>query len=137
MNCRIREMRESTGLTQKAFAELFSIPLSTLQKWEQGAAEPAPYILKMITKLLPEKYSDKECIQASERYRFYYDALRNTVTDQCGTRIPLSCSIENINRRNLGIYFERLFDSYYEMQKEFQKDCDLDHRLPYTLTVMT
>ena len=137
MSCRIKEMRERTGLTQKAFAELFSIPLSTLQKWEQGAAEPAPYILEMIKRLLPEKNSDNECIQASERYRFYYDAIRNIVTDQRGTSIPLPCSVENVKRHNLGIYFERLFDSYYDLQKEFREDCKMDHELPYTLTIMT
>ena len=36
----VKEIRESTGMSQKAFAELYGIPLSTLRNWEQGIRKP-------------------------------------------------------------------------------------------------
>ena len=45
--------REKTGLSQAKFANLFSISLSTLQKWEQGQRHPrgpALVLLNVIAK---------------------------------------------------------------------------------------
>lgn len=49
----IRELRDSTGMTQKEFANMYGIPLSTLRKWEQGESSPAPYILNLLARTLP------------------------------------------------------------------------------------
>ena len=56
----IKEIRNSTGLTQRDFSKKFDIPLSTLRKWEQGETKPAPYIIKMLSQLLPlsEEYAE-------------------------------------------------------------------------------
>lgn len=32
----IKEIRQTTGLSQKVFAEMCGIPISTLRNWEQG-----------------------------------------------------------------------------------------------------
>lgn len=32
----IKEIRYTTGLSQRDFSNMFDIPISTLQKWEQG-----------------------------------------------------------------------------------------------------
>ncbi|MBP3278688.1 MAG: helix-turn-helix domain-containing protein, partial [Butyrivibrio sp.] len=55
----IKELRENTGLTLKAFAARYGIPVGTLRRWEQGESRPAPYVLGMLSKLIPspEKYS--------------------------------------------------------------------------------
>ena len=50
----IKELRASTGLSQKGFSEAFQVPVRTLQQWEQGKSVPAPYVLAMMEKLVPE-----------------------------------------------------------------------------------
>lgn len=52
----IREIRKQTGLTQKQFAEYFSIPHRTIQNWEGGQRECPEYLLDLIVyKLKKEK----------------------------------------------------------------------------------
>ena len=53
MSFSMKELRDSTGLTQKAFAKMYGIPLSTLRKWEQGESSPAPYVVRLIARALP------------------------------------------------------------------------------------
>ncbi len=36
----VKSIRESTGLTQEAFAQMIGVPLSTLRSWEQGKRAP-------------------------------------------------------------------------------------------------
>ncbi len=54
MKLEIRELRNKTGLSQREFAKRYGIPLSTLRKWEQGDAKPAPYIVSLIASKLQE-----------------------------------------------------------------------------------
>lgn len=44
----IKELRESTGLSQAQFAEKFHIPVGTLQHWEQGVRKPPEYVAYMM-----------------------------------------------------------------------------------------
>lgn len=48
MIAEIKELRNKTGMSQREFASQYGIPLSTLRKWEQGEAKPAPYIVNLI-----------------------------------------------------------------------------------------
>ena len=48
----IKTMRAQTGLSQKKFAELFDIPLSTLKDWEQGRRVPPTYVPRMMDMIL-------------------------------------------------------------------------------------
>ena len=52
---RIKELRNKTGLSQSKFAALFSIPVNTLQQWEQELRTPPPYVIYMIKELLISK----------------------------------------------------------------------------------
>lgn len=45
---RIKELREQTGLTQKAFSEHLGIPLRTIEDWEAGRRTPPDYIPRLI-----------------------------------------------------------------------------------------
>lgn len=36
----VKRIREKTGLTQKAFAAKYQLPLATLRKWEQNQRQP-------------------------------------------------------------------------------------------------
>lgn len=62
----IAEMRKSTNLSQRQFAELFDIPVRTIQQWEQGKSAPPNYVLAMMAELLPKKLARKT---AASRYR--------------------------------------------------------------------
>lgn len=44
-----KDIRESTGLSQQAFAKKYDIPLRTLQSWETGERKPAPYIIRLLS----------------------------------------------------------------------------------------
>lgn len=44
----IKEIRLSTGMNRKQFAEYFGIPYRTVEDWEAGKAKCAPYLLSLI-----------------------------------------------------------------------------------------
>ena len=44
----IRELRLTTGMTQKEFADYFRIPFRTLQNWEGGQRKAPEYLVKLI-----------------------------------------------------------------------------------------
>ncbi len=41
----VKEIREQTGLSQSEFSKKVGIPVSTIQKWEQGVYSVKPYTL--------------------------------------------------------------------------------------------
>lgn len=60
---RIKELRQSTGLSQSKFAAKFDIPVRTLQQWEQGQSAPPEYVVRMmayIVKLQEGRRTDGE-----------------------------------------------------------------------------
>jgi putative transcriptional regulator len=52
----VRSIRNRQGLTQKAFAEKYGFPLSTLKNWEQGHRAPtgASRVLLLVIEKQPE-----------------------------------------------------------------------------------
>ena len=44
----IRNMRESSGMSMKRFAEYFGIPYRTVQNWEAGVNKCPEYLLKLL-----------------------------------------------------------------------------------------
>ena len=46
------ELRKQTSMSQKAFAEYFNIPVSTLQDWEHHRRKPSVYLFQMMSRLL-------------------------------------------------------------------------------------
>lgn len=44
----IKEIRQSTGLSQAKFCEAFNIPKRTLQDWEQGQRQCPEYVVELI-----------------------------------------------------------------------------------------
>lgn len=45
---RLKEIRETTGLSQKAFAEYLHIPIRTYEQWEAGKRNPPSYLVDLI-----------------------------------------------------------------------------------------
>ena len=54
----IRELCREHGLTQKALAERFGIPLRTVEDWSTGKRTPPDYVVRMIQTLLE---NEKRC----------------------------------------------------------------------------
>ena len=52
---KIKELRNKTGLSQSKFAALFSIPVNTLQQWEQEVRTPPAYVVYIMRELLISK----------------------------------------------------------------------------------
>lgn len=123
----IRELRDSTGLTQKQFADLFHIPLSTLRKWEQGTASPPDYVLHLIAGSLPSTNRRLTKIGGDGNY-FYYDAASNTLEDRLGNRIAVKADLSKVKPQNLPVYVSDLFNSYYEIVERFERDCHYDEQ---------
>lgn len=52
----ITKLRKETGMTQRAFAEYFKIPLRTYEQWERGKRKIPGYLLRlMVYKLKTEQ----------------------------------------------------------------------------------
>lgn len=128
MSITIKEIRNSTGLTQRAFSEKFEIPLSTLRKWEQGETKPAPYIIKMLSQLLPLSEEYAETITTTDGTKYYYDSNANEIIDSKGNAIHIIVSLKGVKRENLPLYVKDMFDSYYEIISRFEKDCEFDKK---------
>lgn len=48
----IKELRATTGLTQKEFGNKFNIPTMSISNWEQGACNPPKYIPEMMERIV-------------------------------------------------------------------------------------
>ena len=44
----LKEIREASGMTRKAFCEYFGIPYRTIQSWEIGDRECPGYLLALM-----------------------------------------------------------------------------------------
>lgn len=51
-NTAIYNIRKKSGLTRKQFAEKYSIPIRTLEKWERGEVKPAEYLIEWLARLV-------------------------------------------------------------------------------------
>ena len=44
----IKAIRQSTGLSQAAFARVYEIPKRSIENWEAGVRCPPPYFVKLL-----------------------------------------------------------------------------------------
>ena len=122
----IKELRESPGLTQKAFAEMYGIPISTLRKWEQGEASPAAYVVNLLARTLPSTNSSLQKITGRDGVSYYYDKNQKLISDMRGNKIFIQEDLEGVKEQNLALYLKDLFDSFYEIQEKFNRYCKYD-----------
>ena len=122
----IKELRESTGLSQSEFANLFNIPVSTLRKWEQNDSTPPAYVIDLIKKALP--FNDKQfsCYLGSNGDKYYLDEENKRVSDSLGNWISFHEDINGVIEDNIGIYIENLFQAYKEAVANFDKELKFD-----------
>jgi transcriptional regulator with XRE-family HTH domain len=126
MSIIIKELRTKTGLSQQKFADLFSIPVSTLRKWEQGESSAPRYVVDLIARSLPSSDSSLEKIEGKDGAIFYYDKAKQQVADVKGNRITISEDLTDVKKQNLKLYISDLFESFYEIQERFNRDCRYD-----------
>ena len=55
----MKQLREAMGLTQEQFAAKVGVTLATVNRWENGRAEPQPLAVKMM-KALREQHGLKQ-----------------------------------------------------------------------------
>ena len=122
----IKELRESTGMTQKAFGQMYGIPLSTLRKWEQKEASPAPYVVNLLARALPKTDAAFQKIAEKNGASYYYDEKQKVVSDMRGNKIYIEEDLDGIKKQNLGLYLEDLFHGFYAVQEKFNRDCKYD-----------
>lgn len=126
MSFDIKELRESTGMTQKSFAEAYGIPLSTLRKWEQKEASPAPYVVNLLARTLPQTDSSFQKIVGRNGAVYYYDEKRKLISDARGNKIYIKEDLKGVKKQNLALYLEDLFRDFYAIQEKFNRDCRYD-----------
>lgn len=122
----VKEIRESTGMSQKAFAQMYGIPLSTLRNWEQGNNSPAPYVVNLLARALPCMNAALKEISGKKGQSYYYDKNQKCVLDMKGNRIYIQEELEGIKEQNLALYLDDLFERFYEIQEKFNRDCRFD-----------
>lgn len=124
----IKELRDYTGLSQKQFAEKFSIPISTLRKWEQGESRPAAYLIRLLSDLIPVDTKDLRKIVSRDGKNFYFNETAGIIYDSTGTGIKINTDLKGVKEENLPLYVQDLFESYYEILGKFDRDCEYDKK---------
>ena len=122
----IKELRDSTGMTQKEFASRYGIPISTLRKWEQGESSPAPYVASLLARTLPDTESSLKRIKTRNGKTYYYNPVKKEVSDVKGNRITIQEDLAGVKEQNLALYLEDLFEGFYRLQDKFNRDCRYD-----------
>lgn len=122
----IRELRESTKLSQSKFADMFQIPVSTLRKWEQNESRPPKYIINLIKKVLPCDNKNYKAYLGSDGKYYYLDEENKRVADSLGNWIQFQEDISGVIEDNIIVYIETLFNKYYESVKEFNNELKVD-----------
>ncbi len=122
----IKEIRYTTGLSQRDFSNMFDIPISTLQKWEQGESSPTPYIIKLIANQLPIDNDNMLKIEDNNGKVYHYNRDAGYLIDSIGTKIKIGEDLDGVKEKNLSLYVADLFESYYEIVDKFNRDCRLD-----------
>lgn len=124
----VKEIRHRTGLSQQAFAEKYDIPVSTLRKWEQGEASPAPYVVRLLDLAVPGSGLSEERIEGKEGNFYYFDRSKGYVRDAAGDAIFIQDALEGVSRHNLRIYLQDLFEDLQELKERFERDCHYDRK---------
>lgn len=82
----IKEIRVSEGLSQNAFAKKYSIPVRTLQEWEQKRSKPPVYFEKLLRDAsLNQPYASIDELFAS--YDGDYKATEMSFGDMVGKEL--------------------------------------------------
>lgn len=57
---KIKELRDSTGMSQSKFATYFGISVRNIQEWEQERKQPPPYLVGLLKRILDNEYFNND-----------------------------------------------------------------------------
>lgn len=121
----VRNYRKQLKLSQSEFSKRYSIPLSTLRKWEQKESKPSKYFIELISK----EMNDKNIFVIEGKDTVYkYDTVNSIVYNNMGVGINIDYDIRKINKNNVLIVLEDLFNDYYKMMDKFNIQCSIDKK---------
>lgn len=58
----IKEIRQLTGLSAKAFGERYGIPHRTIQNWEEGQRKCPDYVIRLLERVVKEDFADNASV---------------------------------------------------------------------------
>lgn len=64
----IKEIRQKLKLSQKEFADMFQIPIGTIQHWEQECRKPPDYVVQLILDKIVSDPEIEETVKEELRY---------------------------------------------------------------------
>ena len=73
----IKELRQITGLSQRAFGEKYHIPTRTVENWESGSRKPNETIMYLLERAVREDYMN---------WKEYKDFLISGILEFAGER---------------------------------------------------
>ena len=117
---KIKELRSITNLSQSQFAKRFSIPVSTLRKWEQMESKPPLYFVILLEKEIGSK-SKSDRILKTANNEFFIDYVKKTISDKFGNTLPFEGDISSISDNFLLFGIEPFFEKYYQLIKNMNK----------------
>lgn len=120
----LRRLREEIGLNRREFAELFCIPLRTIEDWEAGRRRMPEYLMRLISyKVRMEKLYEKDVRENV----FDKDKRSITIiTEADGKKIVLINDIRFKSRRKLDWnevekYLKEYIGKYFEISESSER----------------
>lgn len=124
----IKELREMTGLSQSEFASKYKIQKRTLQNWEQGISKAPEYFINLLSKdILKTNDIEKTYSIIGKKGKYIYNDCKEYLIDDKGNDINIKISdFDKINKHNLGLYCDFLFEDYKNSIEDFINQCKGD-----------
>ena len=111
----IKELRNSTGMSQSKFALYLGIPVANIQHWEQGKTTPPDYVTSLISRVMKsDGYIEEEYTTVQ------IDMLRQTQATLAIENLGMGLSGVNAIGRMLKGDISR--EDYQKMLKENYKN---------------
>lgn len=124
----IKEIREATNLSQSEFAKTYHIPLSTLRKWEQLVSFPPKYVVELLEASIPAYNKNLIKIVCEDNNVYYLNKENKKIFDNKRNCISFDEPIDGVIEANLPVYIKELFDDFYKIQNQFNRDLFLDKK---------
>lgn len=111
--------RQTAGLTQKQFAELFDIPLDTVKSWESGRRNPPEWAQNLILEKLDQIEQEQKKIDllVIEPMISKYPVM-SAIADKMDMLFKVICNPKN-ERKDLSMVkkqIEELYNAYFAIR---------------------